>query len=265
MNGRLITVSALMVTALVASAAGSDIKPFTEWSAKDAEKIMTDSPWAGRATLTHAREGANLGRVPDWAIVVSVRSALPFKEAQLRKQIGAGGKVTPEQQAALDAQEPLYVVGISGIPRMFAMQAATIAKATTLRRPHKEALKAREARILLFDKAGNQVEAPPPPSRSAAPSPPPAQADNPAAAPSARGGGGAGGRGGFGAPAAGAAGGGFGEDKSGITATLFVGFAKDDPIAVDEGEVELSTAIATYNVSKKFKLKDMTINGMLAF
>jgi hypothetical protein len=263
MNRRSITVAALVLTAGVASAAGGvDTKPFAEWSEKDADRIMTDSPWAGKATLTHARVGANLGRVPDWPIVVSVRSALPYKEAQLRKQLGRGGQATLDQTAALNAPEPLYVVAISAIPRMFAAQAAAIAKATLLKRPHKEALKAREARILLFDKSGKQVEAPPPPAQGAALPQPPAEDASPS--PSARGGG-AGGRGGFGAPSGGAGFGGFAEDKSGITATLFVGFSKDDPITVDEGEVELSTVISTYNVSKKFKLKDMTINGMLAF
>ena len=28
-----------------------------EWSDKDMEKLLTDSPWAGKATMTHERRG----------------------------------------------------------------------------------------------------------------------------------------------------------------------------------------------------------------
>jgi hypothetical protein len=194
----------------------------------------------GQGVDHHARSGANLGSVPDWPLVVTVRSAVPYKEAQVRSQIGQGGTVTAAQGAAITANEPLYVIAISGIPRLFMTQAASIAKAATLKRPNKEALKARDARILLFDRDGKQVENPPPPA-------PPAGA--PRAGGGARGGG-------FG---------GFPEDKSGITATLFLGFAKDDPIAIDENEVELSTVIGAYNVTKKFKLKEMSVSGALSF
>jgi len=253
----------VVLTSLVVSAAGIWDKPFTEWSDKDVDKVLTDSPWAGKASLTHARVGTNLGPVPDWPLLVTVRTALPYKEAQIRKQVVDPGSLTAEQKAALTVQEPLYVIAIAGIPRMFMPQATAIAQAAMLKRPHKDGLKPREARILLFDKDGKQVDAPPP-------LPPPVRggdaADAPAPAPAAGGGGGRGGRGGgFGGGFGGGSFDAFPKDKSGITATLFLGFPKDDPIAVDEGEVELSTTIAFYNVSKKFKLKDMTVNGMLAF
>jgi len=191
-----------------------------------------DSPWAGKASLTHARAGANLGPVPDWSLIVSVRSARPYKEAQLRKRLGQGGTATPEQAAVLTMDEPLYVFAISGIPQTFAAQAASIAQAATLERSDRDPLKATDVRILLFDKDGNQVEAPPPPAPGA------------------------------GVPGRG---GGFGQDNSGISATIFIGFPRHDAITVDDGDVELKTVIGTYNVRRKFKPKEMTVHGALAF
>ena len=35
-----------------------DTKPYAQWTDKEVEKILTDSPWAGKASLTHARQGA---------------------------------------------------------------------------------------------------------------------------------------------------------------------------------------------------------------
>ena len=230
------------VAVLTTLALAADVwdKPFTEWSMKDADKVLTDSPWAGKASLRHARAGANLGAVPDWDLLVSVRTALPYKQALIRKQLGASEKVTPEQESRLAAPEPQYVIAIGGIPRAFYAQAAAIARATTLTRAHKEPLKVRDATVLLFDREGRQVAPEPPPARGGCGPPPPRAG---------------GGFGGFG----------FSEDKSGITATLFLGFAKDDPIAAGEGDVELETVIGAYAVNKKFKPKDMVANGVLAF
>ena len=67
-GGTVVAAWAAMV--LVASAADVwETKPFTEWSDKEVEKLLIDSPWAGKASLTHAREGANLG-LPDWKLML---------------------------------------------------------------------------------------------------------------------------------------------------------------------------------------------------
>src|SRR5687768_9771522 len=92
----------LAMTGAVAMAADVwDAKPFTQWSDKELEKVLTDSPWAGKASITHARSGANLGSVPDWKIVVAVRSALPLKQALVRGEIGTGGTLSAQHQALL--------------------------------------------------------------------------------------------------------------------------------------------------------------------
>lgn len=260
---RIAIISVVVMTSVAAAASGVwDTKPFTEWTDKDVEKVMTDSPWAGKASITHARPGANRGPVPEWKLIISIRSARPYKQAVVRQQIAAGGTLTPQMEAGLAADELGYVIAISGIPRMFQAQANAIALAAELKRGNKPAIKPTEARILLVDKDGNLV---PEPARGAAPggAPPggaPAAGPPPGGAPP--GGGGRGGApGGFG----GFGGGGFGaEDKSGITATLVLGFPKADPITLQDDEIELSTVIATYNVKKAFKLKDMQIKGVLA-
>jgi hypothetical protein len=220
-----------MVTLAAAAAGVWDTKPFTEWSDKDVEKVMTESPWAGKATLTHARAGASLGTVPDWNVIISIDSALPIKQALVRRQIGQGGTVTPAQTAGLSAEVPLYLIAIAGIPRSFQAQAAAIAKAARIKRPRKEPLAVADASVLLFDKDGKPVAIPAP-----------------------------------GAPGAGrpgGSGGGFGEDKSGITMTIFLGFQKTDPVMTQDQELEVSTVIGTYEVKKTFKLKDMVFKGQL--
>ena len=85
-----------LLAAVASAAAVWDTKPFTEWSDKDMEKLLTDSPWAGKASLTHEREGANLGPVPDWHVIVSVRSAEPIRRAVARQLLAGGLAASPD-------------------------------------------------------------------------------------------------------------------------------------------------------------------------
>jgi hypothetical protein len=96
-----------------------------------------------------------------------------------------------------------------------------------------------QATAMLFDKDGNPVETP--------------QASAPAAeiVRVQRGGGGRGGVGG-------------GGQDDGVTATLLLGFPKDDAITAEDNEFEVITVIGAYNVKRTFKLKDMVFNGALA-
>jgi len=241
---------ATLVWAGVCAALGAagvwDTKPYAEWTDKDVDKVMTDSPWAGKGSLTHAREGANLGSVPDWELVVAVRSALPFKQAIVRRQIGLKGTPTPEHEGLLAATEEFYVVSLGGIPRALAPQLQKVADAAELRRRGKEPLKATQGSMMMFDKNGLQI------SR--------ATFDEPQILRVAqRGGGGGGARGGgFGAGAGG------GQDNSGITATLVLGFPKTTPITAADNEFEFGTTIGNYHVKRTFKLKDMVFKGQLA-
>ena len=232
----LIVATWALATAVIAAADVWETTPYTQWSDKDVQKVLTDSPWAGKASLTHARQGANLGSVPDWKLIVTMRSAIPIKQGLIREVIGAGGMPTAEHEAMLAAPEGLYVISISGIPSQFTTQLGNVASATYVKRKDKEPLTPVQATAMLFDKDGNMVETP--------------QASAQAAeiVRVQRGGGGRAG----------------GAQDDGVTATLLLGFPKDDAITADDKEFEVITVIGAYNVKRTFKLKDMVFNGALA-
>jgi hypothetical protein len=242
---------------IVSAAAVWDAKPFTQWSDKDVDKLLTDSPWAGKASITHAREGANLGTVPDWKLIVTVQSALPIKEAIVRRSLGSGVTPSPELEAQMSAASPRYVLAISNIPRLYERQLLKSAQAAALHPKGKSPIAATDASIILLDKDGNRVE-------SQAPRPQ-ASSGVQIVTVAQRGGGGGGGFGGRGGSDGGGFGAGVPEDKSGITATLIVEFPKTSPLTVEDQEVEVSTVIGAYSVKKSFKLKEMMFMGALAF
>jgi len=229
-------------------------KPFIQWTDKDVEKVTTDSPWAGKASLTHEREGANLGPVPDWKLVISVRSALPIKQALLRKELGSGATPSSEQHSELSKPDARYILAISNIPRTYLRQLTKSAQMAQLRPKGKPAISATDASVFLFDKNGKVVTEPPPGAK-------PQASTAVQIVPVAQRGGGGGGFGG------GGLGGGFGgqQDNSGITATLILEFPRTAAITATDGEVELWTVIGGYAVKKTFKLKDMVFQGALAF
>jgi len=248
-----VAVIAVAMSVVLSAAAFWEEKPFTQWSEKDVEKILTESPWAGKASITHEKAGASLGPVPDWKLIVTVRSATPIRQALARRQLLAGATASPDLETNLATPHPRYAFAISNIPRLYQMQLAKSAQAAVLKLKGKP-VSATDASVILLDKNGNVVDSPPP-GRGRQGSVGGAQIVLAAQ----RGGGGGGfGGGGFG--------GGFGaEDKSGITATLFVEFPRADAVAATDGEVELSTVIGNYAVKHAFKLKDMTYKGALAF
>jgi len=80
---------------------------------KEAQEVLTDSPWAGKGSLTDARAGDSAGQVRDLKLTVT-RTALPIREDMVRKQIGQGGNATPEQHAMLTGSESHYIMGSKG-------------------------------------------------------------------------------------------------------------------------------------------------------
>ena len=149
----------LLAWAVLAAADFWEDKDYRSWSAKEVDKMLTDSPWSREVTVVIGEEdGGTLGRgagpvvnedlvrravsdsyrisdgygvlggrtgllssVPERVtLTVSWRSALPVKQALARAQAGIGFPIAPEQRAFLIQHEPLYVVSVSGIPRQFA-------------------------------------------------------------------------------------------------------------------------------------------------
>lgn len=244
-KARLVAAAWLAVCAVTAAAEVWDTKPYATWSDKEVDKVMTDSPWAGKGSLTHARQGANLGTVPDWDMVIAVRSALPFKQALVRREIGQNGTPTAQHEAQLAAVEEFYVISIGGIPRNLVPMLQQVADGAEIRRRGKEPLKATQGQLMMIDKNGLRVSDAQPP-----------------AAPGIRLVAQRGGGGGFGG---GGRGSGGGTDNSGITATLVLGFPKAaDPITAQDNEFDVAATIGNYNVKRTFKLKDMTFKGQLA-
>jgi hypothetical protein len=256
-EGIMRNVKALLIVwsfaAAVASAAEIWDKPFMEWSEKEIEKVLTDSPWAGKATLTHEKEGANLGPI-DLTLMVNVRSATPVRMALVRRQLAAGLEASPDLEKNLSMPHNRYAFAIEKIPQIYQQQLTKSAQIAVLRLKGKP-VNAVNAAVQLLDKEGK-------------PYTPPARGPRPSASTGAgveilpvsqRGGGGFGG-GGFG----GGFGGGVG-NNSGITATLVLEFPKSEEVTSSDGAVEISTIIGTYKVRKEFKLKDMTYKGALSF
>ena len=236
------------VVAAVASAAEVWDKPFMDWTDKEIDKVLTDSPWAGKGALTHERIGSNLGPVPEWNLVVSARSATPVRMALARRQLAAGTPASPELEKNLSTPHARYAVAIAKIPQFLRTQLQKSAQIAVLKVKGKD-LTAVAGSIQLLDKEGKEVQ--PPPARG--PQPRPQASTGVQIIPVAqRGGGGFGGFGG-------------GNDPSGTTATLLLEFPKAEALTKDDGEVEITTIIGDYKVRKTFKLKDMMFKGELSF
>jgi hypothetical protein len=140
---RNLSIVSLWVVASAALAAADfwESKPFLEWSDRQAEKLLTDSPWAAliavalpnRGPVPTADSGAGgrgggsrgggaegFGPGPQRVrLTISWRSARPLKEAIVRQQVGKGGTITPDEQAALDHDDGLYVVAVQGLPLQY--------------------------------------------------------------------------------------------------------------------------------------------------
>jgi len=234
---RLGTGLALCFYAVVGLAAAGvwDTKPLTEWTDKETQAVLTDSPWAGKGALTNARSGGGFSPVPDWKITVAWRTGLPIRQALVRQQIGPGGKIMAEQQAMLSAEDDAYVISVEGLPGMYAPMMQNLAAQTALERDGKPPLAPVKGVAQLFDKDGKPLDKlPTPPARSG------------------------------GEPAAGRGGRGFagaGAPSDGTTATLFFGFPKNDPITAADKDVEFSMTVGSYHLKHKFHLKDMMVKG----
>jgi hypothetical protein len=229
---KMIVSAMLCVGAMAAQAAAGvwDTKPYLEWTDKDIASVLGDSPWAGKASLTNARIGGGFNPVPDWKVIVTWQSALPVRQAILRQLLGPSGRPTTEQQKALDAPEATYIIRIAGLPGMYASTALAtqIGNSAQLERDGKAPLKASQGGAQRLDKEGRIVET--------------------AAGPAS------------GSPTTGRAAA-ASAPNDGSTTLLVLGFPKSDPITAADKEVVFSATVGAYEIKRKFKLKEMTING----
>ena len=139
-------------------------KEFTQWSDKDVEKLMTNSPWAKQVTVALSMGGrggrggggmsgrgggrgsgggrggrgggGGMSRRPAVKLTIAWRSALPFKQAQVKARMGNSTEMPAGAQQFLDQQNEFYIVAVAGFPAQMgqrvsdpeAVLAATILK-----------------------------------------------------------------------------------------------------------------------------------------
>ena len=128
-------------------------KEFTAWSNQQVEKLLSDSPWAKKVTVVTGslREGARddgfqgggagfgggggpardgdagefqqIRRVP---LTVTWTSALPVRQALVRRRIGPYAPIPPDLQRQLSEDEPFYTVVVIGLPLRMTARMGTI-------------------------------------------------------------------------------------------------------------------------------------------
>jgi hypothetical protein len=131
-------------------------KKFSQWSPKEVQKILRDSPWArpvqvhlqgpsvggaggrgrrggGRSTDVSAESGGGFGSEgsgmprggggmegmsspPTATVIVRWHSALPVKQAVARARFGDEAGTSPEAAQMLARDQDRYVIGVIGVP-----------------------------------------------------------------------------------------------------------------------------------------------------
>jgi hypothetical protein len=142
---------------MLAAANFWDTKPYTDWSQKEVEEMLTDSPWARKLSVVVQSSpvpsgddaGGRGGRgggggdtggrgfpvpSPQLKLVLAWRSALPVRQALIRLPNGAtsGGVNQP-----LAEPSPYYTITLSGVPVRYARATASAKTTTFLRRGKK--------------------------------------------------------------------------------------------------------------------------------
>ena len=214
----------LAVCAVLTAADFWEEKELTDWSDRDVQRMMSNSPWAKRITVVFPRPpraaindsvggaqaagrggfggrgGDALGGRQQSRLVVQWRSALPMRQAIVRGRIGEGGALDSAGRQLLAQVPTAYFVVVSGLPRPFArLDPAALMAETRLERRGKPPI--------LPIQASAQPE--------------------------------------------------------GNGAALVYLFPRDDAITLADDEVEFVTEVAEASIKRKFELEDMVVNGQL--
>ena len=211
-----------------------DEKEFTDWSDRDVQRMMTNSPWAKRITVVFPRPpgtalndrtpvaggigggaagggrggrggrgfgGADgFGPTRQSRLIVQWRSGLPMRQAIVRGRIGEGGVLDPAGRQLLAQRPTGYFIVVAGLPRPFArLDPAALAAEARLERPGKRP-------ILPIQAAAE------------------------------------------------------GEGNGAVVLYLF---PRDDAITLADEEVEFVAEIAEASIERTFELEDMVFNGRL--
>jgi len=140
--------ASLFVFTLCLWAADFWTKPYTDWTDKEAQKMADNSPWAktfsvavetpggdsgggrGKGGGGGGAGGTTMGQTSgpsaitgqdvgggSMSFVIRWQSALPVKQAFVRQKFGAEAGTSPEAKQLLEANEPAYVLVVSGLNR----------------------------------------------------------------------------------------------------------------------------------------------------
>lgn len=130
---------------------------FTHWSGKEVNRMLTNSPWAKRFTISTGapmmpsggggRRGGGGGGIgggggaggfggggggggrrgggggmdmptaPPMNLTIRFRSALPIKQGLIKSNMGESTELTPDMKQFLDNEETHYVVAVDGLPQ----------------------------------------------------------------------------------------------------------------------------------------------------
>lgn len=134
------TVGLVIVFAFSLTAADFWQKPYTQWSDKDVTKMMTNSPWAKAASVEMSFPGGGGfgappggfggGRggpagdqsappPPSIEITARIESALPMRQALVKRKFGAEADKSADAKKILDQQPETYEIVLSGAMGMF--------------------------------------------------------------------------------------------------------------------------------------------------
>ncbi len=112
-------------------------KDYTEWTEREAQRMLSDSPWARpvdvRATAPapsalsagRSRPDRNLAPLdpdvaaPAFRAIVRCQSALPVRHALARIRYGVAGLASPEAQDLVGREQTHYVFAAAGVPERF--------------------------------------------------------------------------------------------------------------------------------------------------
>ena len=176
---------------LLVSLAAAEIwasKPYTEWSDRDIQKILTDSPWArgvsitldyprrmappGASGIADRSVGMGLGQAPsrppadgvvgppEAHLIVRWQSSGIIQQALVKRQYGADAATSPEAQKRLQPNSAYYVIAIENLPASFAPDGpdakAALLAVTTLGAKDKAPIAAQD---VLFVQKGDTAEA----------------------------------------------------------------------------------------------------------
>ena len=112
-------------------------RDFTAWSDEEVQRMLTDSPWTRSATILvggptgggddlfrpgaapHRFGGGAFSVVPQANVTVAWSSALPVKQALVRRAFGAVSPIPHEGRQMLAHEDPFYTVTVVGLPPSF--------------------------------------------------------------------------------------------------------------------------------------------------